>query len=215
MRTFIKLIVVTLIPFSCASYAKSFEGEATTQYVLAVSWKNEYHGKVSRYWLLEKSGLVLQDYKSLQLNGHQLKVTPLISPRYPQEYLFCCEKGNIDAINIKNSQMFIDSLNGKYEQQYKELYNNELLRLSYKQALTLNKDTLNRKYEISLFKMQVQVCKCKQAGNNPGSSYTDTVANISKIIGYQDFTKEEKKQIKSTIGKVFLNKIIQEGLPLN
>ncbi|HLG39514.1 MAG TPA: hypothetical protein VI461_07590 [Chitinophagaceae bacterium] len=215
MRTFIKLVVVIILSFSCASYAQSFKSETTSQYILKVSWKNEYHGKVSRYWLLEENGSTLQDYENLQLNNFNLKVTPLISPRYPQEYLFCCEKKNIDAINSKNSQPLIDSLGGKYEHRYKEYYNNEILQLNHKKALLLSKDTLNRKYEISLFKMEVQVCKCKAANNNPGSSYTDTVANISKIISYEDFTKKEKQQIKSSIEKVFANKIIQEGLPTN
>ena len=212
MGKFIKLFAISLVLFCYQGHTQPLMEGISVKYVLKVSWENNYHGRISHYWLLEESQSELQEVRSLQLDSLKLMITPLISPRYIDEYLFCCEKNNINAINSKNSQLLKDSLKGKYDQRYKEYYVNEDLRLNQKKALIINY-TLNEEYKITLFKINAETCKCMAADNNPGSSYTDTIANISKIISYENFTKKERKQIKANIEKIFANKIILESLP--
>src|SRR5690606_1785234 len=103
--------LVVVIFFCVKSNAQLLTNDTSVKHLLRISWQNDYHGQGNRYWLLEQTkDATLHDYEKLQLNNVQLQVTPLISPRYPQEYLFCCEKSNIEAVNSKNSQTLIDSL---------------------------------------------------------------------------------------------------------
>lgn len=208
-------IFLILMTFCSSGYKNLLRDENKIKYVLTISWKDSYHKTISHYWLLEKSRSTLQEFDNLKFNDLQFKVTPLVKPRYFQEYLFCCEQKSVDYINRKNSQFLIDSLGKKYQQEYEKNYGTagEGLKLNQKKVFVSTKQALNRKYHVRFFKITADVCRCKAANNNPGSFYNDTIANIHNITSFQNLSKMEKKQFKSNIDSLFLNKMIQEGLP--
>lgn len=210
----IKLLTLSLLLSSCFANKKGVKNNIESKYILKISWQ-DFHGKAKRYWLLEETADTINVYRAIKLNGLNLKVIPLTLPRMSFDYLFCCEKGNMNAVNGKDSQLFIDSLGQNYKTKYEKNYDQEIMeiRLSKNHAFTFTKDTLETNFEFSFLKVKGEFCNCRASFSNPGSSYTDSIVNISKITNYVAFSKGEKNKIIGGLNEFFFNKIIKELLP--
>lgn len=210
-----KLLLAILIQFSLAKVHNSFAPDYSDRFILKISWKDKTHGQVNMFWLLEKCDKEISEFEKLVFDSSQMKVTPIIVPRYPEEYLFCCEKNNTNYVSSENFKKLVDSLSPKYEHQFNKLYlPRENIKLKSSKAFLVTQDTLNTKFEIRLFKIKMDICKCKAANNNPGSTYSDTIVNINKILKYVNVSNDEQTAFMKNIGAIFSIKMIKERLPL-
>ena len=197
--------------FSFCFLNKPLNDSAKESYILRISWKDDFHGRLYSTWILKESKNDLTKFETLKPNGNIYKMIPLIVPMSSLDYMACCEMKNSDAFNSTLGRKFFDSLGEKYNKKYDKYYFQGRQIFNKKSSFNLTKDTL-KEFKIQFYKVIADFCICKAAYSNPGSSYTDTVGHVNNIYKYETIGKNDRKKLKMILSEVFSKEMVQDTL---
>lgn len=190
---------------------KPLSDSTKESYIIRISWKDDFHGRLYSTWILNESKKDLKEFETLKQNDKNYRIIPLIVPMSSLDYMACCEMKNSNAFNSSLGRKLFDSLEEKYNKKYDKYYFQSRQIFNKKRSFNLTKDTL-KEFKIQFYKVVADFCICKAAYSNPGSSYTDTIGHVNNIYKYETIDNNERRKLKRILREAFSNKMVQETL---
>jgi len=207
-------ILLVIILSIQKTHGQDNNGQLTPVYIIAISWSNVIEGTLTSYWLMEKTLNFADTTFTIKMDNETYKISPMIDMRYEGELIMCCEKENINYVNADYGQKMIDSLSKNYKSLYEKNFNYKGFDLQNKRALDFKFNRGDMDFKTSVYKLYLDLCKCRSADNHKASSLTDTAITIKNVISYLTFTKKEKKTFREHYHSLFENELISDALPL-